>query len=292
MANPLPDSLHDAVAAALGRPARSAVRLRGGDINEAWRLETDDGPVFVKAHATAGLAAFETEAAGLEWLADAKTLRLPRVLALGVVGDGPAAFLVLEWIESGPPAPDHDEVLGRGLAELHAAGAPVFGLDRPGSLGSLRLDNSPLPTWPAFFWHRRLEPLVVAAVRAGALDPAARSLLDRLGPRLGDLAGPPEPPARLHGDLWAGNAMVGPHGEPVLVDPAAHGGHREVDLAMMALFGGFGSAVTAAYQDRWPLAEGWQDRLALWQLQPLLVHAVLFGGGYGPTALRILQRFA
>lgn len=288
----LPFSLHLAVGDFLGVVVHAAEQVGGGDINEAWRLDTSSGPVFVKAHATAGVAAFEAEAAGLAWLAEPGALRLPRVLAVAELGDGPASFLALEWIESGPPAVDHDEALGRGLAEVHQAGAPCFGLDRQGSLGSLRLDNAPTATWAEFFWSRRLDPLVDLAVEAGGIDPEARRLVDRLHPRLADLAGPPEPPARLHGDLWAGNAMVGPDGEPVLIDPAAHGGHREVDLAMMALFGGFDRRVVAAYDERWPLADGWQERLALWQLQPLLVHAVLFGGGYGAAALRTLRRFA
>ena len=285
----LPPELAAAVADALGRPVGSATRLGGGDINEAWQVATSEWPVFVTAHRTAGLAAFEDEAWGLRWLAEPGSVAVPEVLGVGQVGDGPWAFLALAWVEPGRPSDHHDERLGRGLAELHAAGAPSFGLDRPGTLGSLRLDNTPGPTWPEFFRTRRLEPLIRAAVDAGAIDPSARALADRVGDRLVELAGPPEPPARLHGDLWAGNALVGADGLAVLIDPSAHGGHREVDLAMMDLFGGFGPGVWRAYDERWPLADGWRDRLALWQLQPLLVHAVLFGGGYGASALARLR---
>ena len=288
----LPDGLGEALTEALGTAVRSASPVRGGDLNRAWRLGTDDGPVFCKAHPTAGAEGFATEAAGLAWLAEPQALRLPAVLATGAVPGSDWSFLALEWIEPGTPAPDHDERLGRGLAQLHDAGAAVFGLDRPGALGSLRLDNDPLPTWPEFFAERRLLPLARRAVDAGALAPGGLDLAERVARRLPELAGPDEPPARLHGDLWAGNAMVDADGGPVLVDPAAHGGHREVDLAMMDLFGGFAARVTDAYAEVHPLADGWHQRLRLWQLQPLLVHAVLFGGDYGRSALAVLQAYA
>ena len=159
----LPPELAAAVADALGRPVGSATRLGGGDINEAWQVATSEWPVFVKAHRTAGLAAFEDEAWGLRWLAEPGSVAVPEVLGVGQVGDGPWAFLALAWVEPGRPSDHHDERLGRGLAELHAAGAPSFGLDRPGTLGSLRLDNTPGPTgsatasssWPARPSRRR-----------------------------------------------------------------------------------------------------------------------------------------
>ena len=287
-----PPELAAAVAEALDTEVVGASPLGGGDINAAWRLETASGPAFCKAHATAGVEAFVAEAAGLRWLAEPTAVRIPDVLAVGAVPGSRWAYLVLEHIAPGPPAPDHDERLGRGLAEVHDAGAPVFGLDRPGTLGSLRLDNDPLPDWPSFFVERRLAPLVRLAVERGELPTEAIGLADRVADRLGELAGPTEPPARLHGDLWAGNAIVDEVGHPVLIDPAAHGGHREVDLAMMALFGGFGPRVVDAYQEMHPLAEGWRERLDLWQLHPLLVHAVLFGGAYGATALARLRHWS
>jgi fructosamine-3-kinase len=135
-------------------------------------------------------------------------------------------------------------------------------------------------------------PFARRAIDAGALDPRAAGQVDRLAARLPDRAGPPEPPARVHGDLWSGNVHVGEGGEPWLVDPAAYGGHREVDLAMLALFGPLPAPAVAAYDEAFPLAPGWRDRLALWQLEPLLVHAALFGGGYGAAARSVLDRYA
>ena len=110
--------------------------------------------------------------------------------------------------------------------------------------------------------------------------------------RLPELAGPPEPPARLHGDLWSGNAMADADGRPWLIDPSAYGGHREVDLAMLRLFGAPSPRIFAAYEEAAPLAEGWEERVELWQLLPLLVHAVLFGGSYVAAAEQVARRYA
>jgi fructosamine-3-kinase len=228
---------------------------------------------------------FPREAEGLAWLADAGAVRTPEVLAVD------ATQLVLEWIEPGRPAPDHDEVLGRGLAALHRAGAPAFGAGARNWVGRLAQDNRPAPTWAGFYGTRRIEPLVRRAVDAGQLPEEAVADAAALLSRLDDVCGPPEPPARLHGDLWAGNALVGADGAPVLIDPAPYGGHREVDLAMMRLFGGFGPRVFAAYDEAHPRAAGHEDRVALYQLYPLLVHTVLFSGGYARQALAALRRY-
>jgi fructosamine-3-kinase len=248
--------------------------VHGGDINEAFKATLDDGRVvFLKQHAHAPRGMFAAEAAGLAWLREGP-LRVPRVLE---VADD---HLMLEWLElSGRPDP---RALGRGLAMLHALGAPGFGLDRPSFLATLPQDNTPEPDWPAFYIERRLRPLCARA-KLGV-----DRQLDALRSR--DVFGPPEPPARLHGDLWWGNvAAVG--AEPVLIDPAVYGGHREVDLAMLALFGDLPDALIAAYDQTHPLAPGWRERLPLHQLYPLAAHACLFGGGYGAQVVRTLARF-
>jgi fructosamine-3-kinase len=154
------------------------------------------------------------------------------------------------------------------------------------------LSGAPAPTWARFYAERRLGPLVAMAARRGALPAGAAAAIERVCDRMDALAGPPEPPARLHGDLWTGNVMTTADGVPALVDPAAHGGHRETDLAMLRLFGGPSKRCFAAYAEAAPLAEGHAERVALWQLQPLLVHAVLFGGGYGAAAARAAARYA
>lgn len=266
-----------AVARELGVTVSGASSVSGGDINAALRLETDRGPVFVKTRVDAPEGFFESEAEGLGWIAEAEAVPVPEVL--GVSG-GPVPFLALSWVESAPRAVDHDAVLGRRLAALHLAGAPCFGLARGGYLGSLRLPNTPSDDWADFYGSCRLEPLLAMCRDAGVLEPSTVSAVAAVIARLGNLVGPTERPARLHGDLWAGNAICGPDGHAVVVDPSAHGGHREVDLAMMRLFGGFSATVFDAYDAAWPLAEGADRRVPLWQLAPLLVHARLFGGGY------------
>jgi fructosamine-3-kinase len=146
--------------------------------------------------------------------------------------------------------------------------------------------NSPGNDWPTWYAEYRIRPYLRRCVAAGTLGPADVAVFERVIDRLPDLAGPPEPPARLHGDLWQGNVVFSADGPAVLIDPAAHGGHRETDLAMLALFGcPLLDRVLGAYREVAPLAEGWTDRIALHQLFPLLVHAELFGGGYPAQAV-------
>jgi fructosamine-3-kinase len=277
-------SLEDAVREATGRGVRAARRVGGGDINEGWRLELDDGsPAFAKTRPDAGAGEYAAEAAGLGWLAAPGALRLPAVL--GVSDE----VLVLEWVEEGgrgDPA-----ALGAGLAALHAAGAPAFGATDHGGptrIGPLLLSNDPAPDWATFYAERRLMPVLPRA-RLG-LD--GTRTVERVCERMGELAGPEEPPARLHGDLWSGNVLWDRAGEPWLIDPGAYGGHREVDLAMLNLFGAPGPAFLAAYEERHPLAGGHEERVELWQLFPLLVHAALFGGGYRQAAANAAARYA
>ena len=190
-------------------------------------------------------------------------------------------WLALEWLDL-DARPDL-AAFGRGLAELHRVGAPSFGLDRANYLATLPQDNAPAREWPAFYIERRLRPLCTRAkLRVDAQ-------LDRLRTRA-DLFGPPEPPARLHGDLWWGN-VASVAGAPVVIDPAVYGGHREIDLAMLALFGGLPDAWIRAYEEIMPLADGWRDRIALHQIYPLSAHACLFGGSYGAQVVRMLATY-
>lgn len=191
------------------------------------------------------------------------------------------------------------EELGRALALTHAAGAPCFGdpgfgerLGVEARVGSLRLPNAPAEDWGSFYAERRLLPLARIASERGALTPRGMASVERVCARLGELAGPPEPPARLHGDLWSGNVHADTRGRAWLIDPSAYGGHREVDLAMLRLFGAPSERIFAAYDEAAPLAEGWEERVELWQLLPLLVHAVLFGGSYRAAAERVARRYA
>jgi fructosamine-3-kinase len=303
----LPPRLASALAtAAGGASAVDARRVGGGDINEAWSLTLDDGrQAFLKTRDGAAAGEYATEAAGLRWLAEPGALAVPQVLG---VNDPPGAsdatrLLLLEWIDAGALNGEGEEQLGRGLARLHQAGAIAFGAPPPGApagdhavaplrLGAVLLPNEPLPDWASFYAERRLRPLAAMATARGAVSASGVRAIEAVCGRMADLAGPPEPPARLHGDLWAGNVLGGADGRARLIDPAAHGGHREVDLAMLALFGGPGSRFRHAYREQAPLADGHEDRVSLWQLLPLLVHAVLFGGSYGASAERAARRYA
>jgi fructosamine-3-kinase len=280
-----------AVAAAVGTRAESAEPVAGGDVNRALRVGLADGRrLFVKYRRDAPAGMYRAEAGGLRWLAEAGALRTPEVVAVGDAA--PPRFLALEWIDRGRAGRGHDEALGWGLAALHRAGAPSFGFAEDNFIGTLPQPNAPLESWPEFYGARRIEPLARRAVDAGALPGRVLAQVERLRARLPDLCGPREEPARLHGDLWGGNALADAHGAPVLVDPAVYGGHREIDLAMMRLFGGFSDAVFAAYAEAHPLSPGHEDRVELHQLYPVLVHVCLFGGGYARSAERILQGYA
>ena len=255
--------------------------VHGGDVAISFRLDLDDGRrVFAKTHTSAPAHHFSTEAAGLAWIRGARDIGVPDVLA---VSDAPP-FLVLEWITEGDAVADTEISLGRGLALLHRAGAPSFGRADRRSTGSRGLPNEPCETWAEFYATQRLLPLARLAKDGLALRDRAIRDLEAVAGRLSELGGEPESPARVHGDLWAGNRLVGANGDNWLIDPAAHGSHREFDLAMMRLFGGFGSGCFAAYEQVFPLGDGWQDRVALHQLAPLVVHAIKFGGRY-PAAV-------
>ncbi len=282
--------LREALGAALESPVVQARSLAGGDINQAYEVSLGDGRrLFAKANARSPRGMFAAEARGLAWLAEAGALRVPRVVAVSGP-DAAAQFLVLELVEPGRPARDFDERLGQGLAALHRFGAPGFGLDHDNFIGRLPQSNAAAPTWPAFYRERRLEAQLRRAVAGGLTSDRMRRGFQRLFAELDDLVGPAEPPARLHGDLWGGNLLCDGAGAPCLIDPAVYGGHREMDLAMMRLFGGFGARVFAAYEEAWPLADGAGERVDLYQLYPLMVHVNLFGGGYVSSVESALAR--
>jgi len=273
-------ALKSRVESLLGQSVRSVQRVSGGDINDAFELGlADRGSIFLKTNAHAPPTMFAAEANGLEFLREARALRIPEVRAVSPDDEEPP-FLLLEFIRSAKPRPDFDDRLGRGLAALHRFGAAGFGFARPNFIGRLTQENHPHPSWAEFYRDERLEPQLRAAEATGRASLALRRKFEQLFKKLPELVGESEPPARLHGDLWGGNLHVDEHGAPCLIDPAVYGGHREMDLAMMRLFGGFSERVFQAYAEAFPLSPGHAQRVLLCQLYPLLVHVNLFGDSY------------
>lgn len=270
----------------LGTSVVATAPVAGGDIATATRLRLSDGTTaLMKTLPHAPEDFFPDEAAGLRWLAEPAAdggAQVPEVLAVD------HECLIIRWVEPGKNTVDAATAFGRELAATHASGADGFGLDRDGYIGKLPLPNRPADTWAEFYAVRRVLPYLKLARDRGAADERQAATIEALVARLPDLV-PPEPPARLHGDLWNGNVLWGLDGRVWLIDPASYGGHREVDLAMLTLFGlphlpRVLDAYVDAAADSEPLADGWQERTALHQVFPLLVHACHFGGGYAERA--------
>jgi fructosamine-3-kinase len=279
--------------AELGSPVLHVHAAASGDINQTFGIELGDGrKLFVKTHHSPPAGMYICEARGLRWLAEAHALRVPEVLLATDADQEGTACLVLETIEPGRRGASFDEVLGSGLARIHRTGAAGFGLDHDNYLALLPQHNATLPSWPRFYAERRLAPQTELANRSGRITAKLTRQLEALCAKLETLVGPPEPPARLHGDLWSGNLLCDTQGDPCLIDPAAYAGHREIDLAMMRLFGGFSERVFAAYHAAYPLAPGYRERVPLYQLYPLLVHVNLFGGHYASQVEQLIARWA
>jgi len=280
--------LREHIDALLPAPIKTAAPVEGGSIAEGWRVEVESGEIyFVKHYEDAPDGLVQAEARGIEWLAEADTVATARVAA---VCDS-APLLILNWIETGKPTADFDEALGAGLARLHDFGAPCFGLSEDNFIGKLPQANGACDGWPEFYAYRRIEPLVRRAQDAGSLPKSLAREASRMLSRFDTLCGPEEEPARLHGDLWSGNVMTRRDGQAVLIDPSAYGGHREIDLAMMRLFGGFPERTFDAYANEQPLAEEAADRVLFYQFYPLLVHITLFGGGYVDQFAQALRTY-
>jgi fructosamine-3-kinase len=285
-------ALRAKLAARLGSPVLRMDAASGGDINQTFTIALGDGRrLFVKTHAAPPANMYPCEARGLAWLAEPRALRVPEVLLACDADEQGPACLVLERVLTGKRTSRFDEALGQGLAALHRAGAPSFGFAEPNYIALLAQDNAPLPNWGRFYAERRIAPQLRLAQHHGHLAGGLARKLETLCDRLPSLLGPEEAPARLHGDLWSGNLLCDAQGAPCLIDPAVYGGHREIDLAMMRLFGGFAERTFAAYDAAFPLAPGHAERVPLYQLYPLLVHVNLFGGQYVAQVERSIARW-
>jgi protein-ribulosamine 3-kinase len=267
--------------------------LGGGSINETSRIETTAGTFVVKSHDRAPARMFQAEAEGLRAVqASGTTLRVPEVVAIGAESAG-RSFIVLEYLAGGRRGADFDESLGRGLAELHRATSARFGFEADNFCGDTPQPNPWTGTWVEFYAQSRLGYQLRLAADAGHVSGTERQQVDALISNLARWVGEPaNGPSLIHGDLWSGNLHSDAEGRPALIDPAAYYAHREAELGMMTLFGGFPPRVFTAYEEAFPLEAGWRDRNGLYQLYHLMNHLNLFGRGYHGQVMSVVRRYA
>jgi fructosamine-3-kinase len=277
----------------LSEPIKSTTAVSGGCIADSRKLELSSGKLFFLKMARRGNSGmFDSEAQGLEELAKASAVRVPEVVAKD------SDFLLLEWIEEGNESTDSSmEQLGFQFTELHRFRGNKFGFNADNFLGDSPQSNTPTSAgaenWATFYAENRLQFQAELTEKNGYATPEMRDLLDLLIMKIPELlSGTEEKPSLLHGDLWCGNYLVDVFGEPWLIDPAVYYGHREADLAMTSLFGGFSKTFYSAYKSAFPLLPDYSEREPLYQLYHLLNHLNLFGKGYYGQVLSILKRYA
>lgn len=272
----------------LGR-FRGMKPVSGGDINAARQMQFDKGQLFVKYNsAKAYPQMFEREAEALDILQRKTPFTIPKTLEHGQLHD--QAYLLLEWLPSADRSHAFWEIFGQKLAQMHRLSQEYYGLEHDNYMGKLPQSNTPKPSWAEFWATQRIEPQMKMARDQGYFNQRLSMQLDELLARTETLV-PEEQPALVHGDLWSGNYMVDEKGEPALIDPALYFGHREIDLAMMHLFGGFNDALFQTYAEHFPLEKGWRERIDFHNLYPVLVHVNLFGGGYARQAEGIIKKY-
>lgn len=289
----LPDDLVESLKPHLDGSIAGTAAVGGGCIANACRVETDAGTAyFLKWGGTEVARTFPGEAAGLEALGAADhPLRVPELVTVAADDEDAPGFLLLEWIDAGRKGEGFWADFGEGLAAVHRAAADRYGFDQDNHIGQLPQENAWADRWPDFFHTQRLEPQVRMARERGRWQTGWDGALEVLYRRLPDLL-PEHPEASLlHGDLWSGNFTVSVLGEPVLIDPAVYYGHREADLAMTELFGGFRTAFYDAYRATWPLAPGYEMRRDIYNLYHLINHVNHFGGSYARQVEAMLKRF-
>lgn len=261
----------------------------GGSINNAFKIFTDKGIWFLKWNYKEKFPGmFTAEAKGLAMLSQSNSVAIPSVI--GVKETGKYSFLILEYIEKDSGRGSFFELMGKGLADLHKNTSDRFGLDYDNYIGSLHQSNKKNAYWTDFLITERLEPQLKLARDKNLLDRQANKQFEKLFNVLHEVF-PKENPALLHGDLWSGNYLVGKEGTPYFIDPAVYYGHREIDISMSKLFGGFNEEFYSVYNNEWPMEKGWEKRVDICNLYPLLVHTNLFGVGYVSQVLQIIRQF-
>ena len=267
----------DALLLVLEEKITDVTVVTGGEVNVAAKFDTPTRSVLAKWRPGAPVDAFLTEAADLEKLRAAGSLRVPKVIAVGT------SYIALEWLEPTPPGPDFGAKFAAGLADLHRTTATQFGLERDNYLGSQPQINGWDTDWPGFYREKRLLPQISRAMKSGYVPPRRERLLEEVLTRLSELLfDMDEPPSLLHGDLWAGNFLCTGAGEPALIDPAVYFGPREMELAFVELFSGFPPGFVDLYDALYPLDADYSRRRPVHQLYPLLIHLNHFGESYGP----------
>jgi fructosamine-3-kinase len=289
----IPDSLRETLEDRLDVTIDSVAAVGGGCIANACRVETDGAPFFLKYGDAEVARTFPGEAAGLEALDAADSpLTVPSVVETAAPTDDRPGFLVMGWINSGREGRRFWERFGEGLAELHRHAAEEYGFDRDNYIGQSPQPNEWMDEWPAFFRSQRLEPQVQMARERGRWQSSWNRPLEALYRRLPEILPEAPEPSVLHGDLWKGNFMVTAVGEPAIIDPATYYGHREADLAMTELFGGFQDRFYDAYRSAWALEPGYETRRDIYNLYHLINHLNLFGAGYAGSVERTLTSVA
>jgi len=264
--------------------------VHGGDINSAYCLFTSTGKYFLKVNDENKYPLmFPREAKGLDELREVCIIKIPQVIKHGICND--QQYLLLEWLEKGVPQKDMWGNFGKGLAMMHKQPQEYFGLNEDNYIGSLNQNNDPHNDWYSFYTECRIKPLVKKLFDAGDLSAMDIRNADLFCNYLKTVL-PGESPSLLHGDLWAGNYMIISSGYAAIFDPAVYYGHREMDIGMTKLFGGFDQRFYEAYNETYPLEKGWENRLPITQLYPLLVHAVLFGGHYVGSVRNIFKAYS
>lgn len=264
--------------------------LSGGCINEAVKVDTSEGSFFLKWNQPDHLDQFRKEAAGLGLLSQTGCITVPNVLKAGSLHH--SAYLLLEYISPEPPHPSFWEDFGRRMAQLHQHSSPnaQYGLEVNNYIGRLAQQNNWNPSWIEFFITHRLEVQLSLAYGQGLVTSELMARFRRLYNQLPNLL-PEAPPSLIHGDLWSGNFLCGPGGRAALIDPAVYYGHREIELAFTRLFGGFTSTFYDSYQEAWPLDPGFEQRVELYNLYPLLVHINLFGQSYLSGITEVVKKY-
>lgn len=262
--------------------------VSGGDINEAFKVATQTRDYFVKRNREMEGSFFDSEVHGLELLRSSETIAIPEVYYSGEING--TAFLVLEWID-GTATGETVEKLGRQTALMHRTFGKAFGLEEDNYLGTFPQPNGWNEDWVSFHRDNRLSVQVGLAEKKGRLNSTRRNGLERLLGRLGDWIPKDVEPSLLHGDLWGGNWLAGPNGDPYLIDPAVNYGHYELELAFTELFGGFPARFYETYQEIQPISGDYDERRELYQMYYLLVHLNAFGESYGAAVDRILEKY-